>query len=223
MFDLDLIISQPQEAVFWFIPIIVGAAIVGAGTGALVGVIIDALCPIEGKTIAVLGMQGAGKTQFLANLKNVSYKQSASLGVESYKAFTVKIGDKTVKIEGGMDVPGGEEYIRRYYEDLISKNDIVFFLFNTYNFLTEEEYNLKTKARLDFIHEKVDGTKKNVVVIGTFADMYKDEKEASNARKQIFSSVINKPYGSLLKNNFVVLDMRDGKRLKEEFLYKIFV
>ena len=140
MFDLDLIISQPQEAVFWFIPIIVGAAIVGAGTGALVGVIIDALCPIEGKTIAVLGMQGAGKTQFLANLKNVSYTQSASLGVESYKAFSVKIGDKTVKIEGGMDVPGGEEYIRRYYEDLISKNDIVFFLVHCVNHLICSDY-----------------------------------------------------------------------------------
>ena len=131
MFDLDLIISQPQEAFIWFIPFIVTAVgLVGVVT---IAVITSDVEPVSGKTIAVLGMQGAGKTQFLAHLRNMSYKTlSASLGVEKYSTFSTKIGGRKVQIEGGMDIPGGDEYIRAYYADLIKKNETIFFFFNTH-------------------------------------------------------------------------------------------
>ena len=221
MFDLDLIISQPQEAFIWFIPLIF------AGVG-LVGVVAIAAItsdvePVSGKTIAVLGMQGAGKTQFLAHLRNMSYKTfSASLGVEKYSTFSTKIGGREVKIEGGMDVPGGDEYVRTYYADLIKKNETIFFFFNTHSYLSDEIYNLNTRARLDFINEKIKDTSKEVVIIGTFADRFEDDNKRKSAFNKILNSVNNKPYGPLFKINFAILDMRK-KEMIFDFLAKIFV
>ena len=75
MFDLnlDLIMNQPQEAVWWFIPLIIVAGAAVGGVGALIEAIISDTEPVLGKKISVLGMQGAGKTQFLAHLRNMSY------------------------------------------------------------------------------------------------------------------------------------------------------
>lgn len=224
MFDLnlDLIMNQPQEAFLWFIPFIVVAAVGGVVT---IAAIASDTEPVTGEKISVLGMQGAGKTQFLAHLRNMSYKNlSASVGVETYSAFTTKIGNRKVKIGGGMDVPGGEEYIRDYYEDQIEKNEIIFFLFNTYEYLNDEKYNLNTRARLDFINGKIKNTSKKVLVMGTFADKFNDENERKNALKKIQQSVNNKPYSPLFKINFSIVDMKNNREEVFKFLEeKIFV
>ncbi len=221
MFDLDLIISQPQEAFIWFIPFIVaGVGLVGA---VAIAAITSDVEPVSGKTIAVLGMQGAGKTQFLAHLRNMSYKTlSASLGVEKYSTFSTKIGGRKVQIEGGMDIPGGDEYIRAYYADLIKKNETIFFFFNTHMYLSDEIYNLNTRARLDFINDRIKGSNKKVVIIGTFADQFEDDNKRKSAFNKILNSVNNKPYGPLFKINFAILDMRK-KEMIFDFLAKIFV
>ena len=219
MFDLnlDLIMNQPQEAVLWFIPLIFGAIVIGIG-------IVSDIEPVPGKKISVLGMQGAGKTQFLAHLRNMSYKKlSASVGVETYSAFTTKIGNRKVEIGGGMDVPGGEEYIRDYYEDQIEKNEIIFFLFNTYKYLNDERYNLETRARLDFINGKIKNDNKRVVVIGTFADKFNDENERKNAYKKIQESVNNTSYSRLFTKNFPIVDMKKNREEVFEILEKMFV
>jgi hypothetical protein len=61
-----------------------------------------------------------------------------------------------------------------------------------------------------------------VVIIGTFADRFEDDNKRKSAFNKILDSVSNKPYGSLFKINFVILDMRD-KEMLIEFLAKIFV
>ena len=223
MFDLnlDLIMNQPQEAVWWFIPLIIVAGLGGVVT---IAAIASDTEPVLGKKISVLGMQGAGKTQFLAHLSNESYKNlSASLGVEKYPTFATKIGDRTVIIGGGEDVPGGEEYIRDYYEDQIEKNEIIFFLFNTYEYLNDEKYNLNTRARLDFINGKIKNISKKVVVIGTFADKFNDENERKNAFKKIQESVNNTSYSPLFKINFAIVDMKNNREEVFKFLEKMFV
>ena len=226
MFDLnfDLIMNQPQEAVWWFIPLIVMGAVGAVGGLVTIVAIVSDTEPVIGKEISVLGMQGAGKTQFLAHLSNESYKKlSASVGVETYSAFTTKIGNRKVEIGGGMDVPGGEEYIRDYYEDQIEKNEIIFFLFNTYKYLNDERYNLETRARLDFINGKIKNTRKKVVVIGTFADKFNDENERKNAFKKIQESVNNTSYSPLFKINFAIVDMKNNREEVFKFLEKMFV
>ena len=61
----SLPVYQQQEAFFWFIPLI-AAAVVWGGV-----VIFSGDSYPDVKSFAILGMQGAGKTQFLYNLRNI--------------------------------------------------------------------------------------------------------------------------------------------------------
>ncbi len=167
--------------------------------------------PVEGKSIAVLGMQAAGKTLMLATLQNKDYNQySPTVGEEPYREFILKTGEKTIKIKSGKDIGGGLEYCLRY-EDMINSCDIVFFLFDGYKYLCDKKYKEDAKVRLDFIHRKKGA--KQVVVIATRKDKF---NYPDKAYKDILNTVFMKSYGELFKTNFLFLDMRD----KNDFLSK---
>lgn len=211
------------EAWIWFIPLIIGAAVGGGLIGGLIGVICALLFPVKGNTLAVLGMQGAGKTQFLSNLRNIDYNDySATLGEEKYEKFTTTIGNREVTVEGGIDIPGGSDYIKDYYKVLVDKNEIVFFIFNSYNYLNDRDYRNETQARLDFIYDLIKGQEKSTMLFGTFADQFKDDSERKDAYNRIKESVINKSYYPLFKSNYAILDMRNKKELDEKILLHIF-
>lgn len=214
-------VYQQQEAVWWFIPII-GYALIGGAAGFVFGALIDWFCgepePEKGKTIAVLGMQGAGKTQFLANIRNKTYKDyAATIGEEDYEKFNIMLGNRTVCIEGGKDIGGGEELILDYYDDMIKNNDIVFFLFNAFKYINEEKYRKQTQYRLEFINRHSLESKCTVNVFATFADMFSNDDERSNAYASIKNSVSGKDYYRLfIPSRFFMQDMRNKKLLMEK-------
>ncbi len=213
---------QQDEAVWWFIPIIVYSAIWGGVSGIIFGLICEWLNPVKGHSIAVLGMIGAGKTQFLSNLRNIDYNKFSTLGEEKYEKFKTTIGNREVIIEAGIDIPGGPEYIKDYYKVLVDKNEIIFFIFNSYNYLNNRDYRNETQARLDFIYDLIKGKEKSTMLFGTFADQFKDDSERKDAYKKIKESVINKSYYPLFKSNYAILDMRNKKELYEKILLNIF-
>lgn len=211
---------QQQWAIGWFLPlIIIGAAVIRV----MVGYFGDAE-PIAGKKIAVLGMQGSGKTQFLANIRNEDYKKyEATIGTEDYEKFNIEIGNREVTIEGGKDIGGGEENIRFYYEDMIKNNEIVFFLFDAYKYLNNNEYRDETQARLEFVNRHSEKRNKEVVIFSTFADKFENKENTSKAYMKIKDSVSEKPYRQLfVDNRFFLLDMRDKNVLINQILNKIF-
>ena len=210
---------QQDEAVWWFIPIILYSALAGIITAS----ICEWLIPVKGHSLAVLGMQGAGKTQFLSNIRNIDYNEySATLGEEKYEKFKTKIGNREVTIEGGMDIPGGPEYIKDYYKVLVDKNEIIFFIFNSYDYLNNRDYRNETQARLDLIFDLIEGKGKSTMLFGTFADRFKDDSERREAYNRIKESVSNKSYYPLFKSNYAILDMRNKKELYEKILLNIF-
>ena len=168
--------------------------------------------PVEGKSIAVLGMQEAGKTLMLATLQNKEYNNySATVGEEPYSEFNLKTGEKSIKIKSGKDIGGGVEYCHRY-EDMINSCDIVFFLFDGYKYLHDKKYEKNAKARLDFIHRKKGA--KQVVVIATHKDKF---DYPDKAYRDILATVFRKSsYRELFETNFLFLNMRD----KNDFLSK---
>lgn len=210
---------QQDEAVWWFIPIILYSALAGIITAS----ICEWLIPVKGHSLAVLGMQGAGKTQFLSNIRNIDYNEySATSGEEKYEKFKTKIGNREVTIEGGMDIPGGPEYIKDYYKVLVDKNEIIFFIFNSYDYLNNRDYRNETQARLDLIFDLIEGKGKSTMLFGTFADRFKDDSERREAYNRIKESVSNKSYYPLFKSNYAILDMRNKKELNEKILLDIF-
>ena len=225
--SITIPVYQQQEAVWWFIPIIAYAALAGGGAAIVVGTLISWFCgepePEKGKTIAVLGMQGAGKTQFLANIRNKDYKEyAATIGSEDYEKFNICLGNRLLSIEGGNDIGGGEELILDYYEDMIKNKEIVFFLFNAYKYINEEKYRKQTQYRLEFINRHSLDSKCTVNVFATFADRFSNDDERKKAYTSIKQSVLGKDYSRLfIPSRFFMQDMRNKKLLMEK-LEKIF-
>jgi hypothetical protein len=206
-------VFQPQEAWFW---ILIPLILLGLGTT----IVITAL---KGKNIAVLGMLGAGKTQFLANIRNVDYKKyEATLGPEGYDSFSTHLGNRKVTIKKGIDIPGGDDYVKDYYKYLINCSDIVFFLFDSFKYLNEEEYANNVRARLDFIHSKIGDKSIETVIFGTFADKFKDNDAVNDAYSKIKKSINGKTYSDLFKKNFLLLDMQNKEELMNLLNNKLF-
>ena len=214
----SLPVYQQQEAFFWFIPLI-AAAVVWGGV-----VIFSGDSYPEVKSFAVLGMKGAGKTQFLANLRNKKYDDyEATLGIEEVGAFSFKLNNgKTIKVIGCKDIPGGEEYISEYYGEFIRNNEFLFFLFNGYNYVNDYKYRISVQARMEFVHRNyLNGKAKGVYVFATFADQFKSKEDRQNAITEIKSSVNGKTYAGFL-SNLCLLDMRDKDELMKILSDKIF-
>jgi hypothetical protein len=168
------------------------------------------------QSIAVLGMVAAGKTQFLANIRNIERKvYEPTLFPERYDSFSINLGNREVKIEKGIDISGADEFVRYYYKDLINRSNIVFFLFDSFMYLNKEEYANNVQARLEFIHRHIGNKSIETVVFGTFADKFKDNDAVNNAYSEIKKSMSEKDYGKLFGNNLHLLNMLDKKRLME--------
>lgn len=217
---LDSLIQQVKKDSFPIIvpfvsvvPVVLGLAAVLA----LIKKLDDNIKPLKGKRIAVLGMQGAGKTQFLANIRNIEHNGS-TMGIEPFDPFEIKIGNREVLIEKGEDMSGNVNYIKDNYIRLINDNEIIFFLFNGFDYINNEDYRDNTQARLDFIHRHRGD--KEIVIFATFKDKFQDEKTPYLG---ILESLKEKDYRSLITGeNFFVLDMRDKDFLINKILNKLF-
>ena len=206
---LSLPVYQQQEGLFWFIPLI-AAAVVWGGV-----VIFSGDSYPDVKSFAILGMQGAGKTQFIYNLRNKKYDEyEATLGIEEIGAFSFKLNNgKTIMVKGCKDIPGGEEWISENYGEFIRKNEFLFFLFDCYNYVNDNKYRISVQARMEYVHRNyLNGKAKGVYVFATFADQFKSKEERQNAITEIKSSVNGKTYAGFL-SNFCLLDMRDKEEL----------
>lgn len=178
---------------------------------------------IAGKSIAVLGMQGAGKTHMLANMQGKEYIPNPTIGKERYEEFFTSSGWRGMFIKSGQDIGGGSENCELFYESMIKDSDIVFFLFDAYKYLNDKEYQIDAQARLDFIHRKTKADQ--VAIFATHRDQFESIKmsttsthhatpigkklSADEAPMYILETVRGKPYSELFKNNFCFLDMRD--------------
>lgn len=96
-FQLTTNLQQPsevQEASVLITLLLVGAAII------LANVIYATVTEIVGgKTLAVLGMQASGKTQFYKTLQNLEYTGYEATSVNEYEGFDIKLTDRTIHIK----------------------------------------------------------------------------------------------------------------------------
>lgn len=176
------------------------------GGVALMVAIIGGAIMKNGDKLAVLGMQGAGKTRFLCFLRGVPYVEQQT-AYEKYPEFSYKIDDKiTIKIKSGYDIGGGKTYIREY-DNLIKESKVILFMFNISRYLAyDQRYVRDTNSRLDLIKGYVDTEEKNIVIIGTHKDLLNID---DNEIKRKFDELMNgKPYSDMVKNIFLV-DLTD--------------
>lgn len=185
----------------------------------IITIIFEDTEPVKGNSIAILGMQGAGKTQLLCNLQNKKYSQyTATIGSEDFKPFKLNLGERNVLINAGKDIGGGIENCRIYYERLIDSSDAIFFLFDGQKYLSKDDYKKDTMARLDFIYRK----KRNKQQVAIFAT----HKDKSNSPKRdyqkIKESISDKEYSVLFEKNFIFLNLQEREECIKFLKEKLF-
>ncbi len=185
---------------------------------------------VEGKSIGVLGMPEAGKTQFYKTLKNEKYLTHEATATEDYPEFDFKINNKSIKVKPGRDIGGGEHYIFSYYAKFISEKDIIVFVFDVKRYIEDYKYQRDVRDRLDFIWRRL--TEKSGVVgsvamsthyiqtkfilfASHFDQLTKDQQ--SKAKGLLHKTVEGKDFEQMFHNNMYIVDLRDRNLLFEIF------
>lgn len=184
---------------------------------------------LRGDTMAILGMQMSGKTTLLRHMQGLPfdpyYKPTEA---PLYKEVNWKIGDR--KIKAGVDLGGGNEWVKDNYPELIAKNDIIIFVFDAYEFENDIDYKRSTLGRIDFVFNLIEREKRqeldsfiehHFALIGTHSDKIRSESPRSLIRKWQ-KDYSEKPYSKVFKNNIALLDMRNADEINT-ILKKLFL
>lgn len=174
---------------------------------------------LRGDTMAILGMHMSGKTTLLRHMQGLPldphYKPTE---IVPYKKFDWKIGDR--KIKAGVDLGGGDEWVKDNYPKLIAENDIIIFVFDAYEFENDTVYKRATLGRIDFVFDFIfkikqepnSFIKNHFALIGTHSDKIRSESPRSLIRKWQ-KDYSEKPYSKVFKNNIALLDMRNADEI----------
>jgi len=214
--------SLPEIAAIpwlWIIP-------VALGLFASAAIIIASTTEVDGKSLAVLGMKEAGKTQLYNSLREKEYKQYSQTSTDDYDGFTFKYGTKKIKIMPGRDIGGGETYIKAYYKNMIEEKDIIFFVFDAARYINDNAYANHVKARMDFIwrHMKnkyVDNNtiKTKLVTIGSHLDKIEKNKR-TDLLNHLQNDVRGKDYSLMFHENFILANLTDQKKFINTLIEK---
>lgn len=154
----------------------------------------------DGKSIAVLGGRGTGKTTLLNyfDTKEVitTYEQTDTK--KRYSGMTVKIGDLTLKIKDGYDI-GGSSINHGTWREQIDNSDVVFYIVDISRVIgqaKDEQYINNTLNDIRAIADKVSNRKEkmHIIILATHADkcsaFHKDKQafEKKVARSQVIET-----------------------------------
>lgn len=216
---VELSQTQPTMAWVWLLALI-PALIAGAG-------IIIAACTDSdeaiGKSLGILGMTGAGKTQLYKTLQRKTYTSHQGTSISDYEEFTFQYGNKTILIKEGRDIGGGEDYIPPYYEEFINEKDIIFFVFDAYRYIDNKSYSKEVKARMEFVWRKMldkysdDEIKNKLFTIGSHYDKFK-ESERNNLLGRFQNDVSGKSYSNMFHHNFILANITDHDNFMNELI-----
>lgn len=202
---LDMLMDNPfKEALADFI----GITVLASST------VLGYISKCSGTSIAVLGMEGAGKTMFYSFLQNKKYNSNADSNTQEkeYNEFIyiTKKGNR-IRIKAGLDIGGQSGLAQKHYSNLIKQSDTIFFLFDLHNYLNDKEYLEDTNARLDFIYRHI--SDKSLYIFCTH--MNKIEKTKRKDCLLEFKNRINgKQYSSII-NSIAFVELTDPESLKD--------
>ncbi|MGN0011017.1 MAG: Rab family GTPase [Marinilabiliaceae bacterium] len=96
----------------------------------------------ECKKIAVLGDRGSGKTTLWNGLRGMrtSGACSQTMGRQIIESFEINVHGRTVTIEKGSDIGGGDDNVRPYYSELLSGGrTVLFYLVSAVDLMTNQK------------------------------------------------------------------------------------
>lgn len=167
---------------------------------------------IKGKNLVVLGMKGSGKTRFYRFLQGKPYIEGET-EQEEYGGFAYKKKDgETIFIKKGIDIGGGDCFVKDNYEDMIYNCDCLVFCFDMPLYLSNAEYEKDVNSRIDFVWRKFKDRKideRNFVTLASHTTP--GDKDSINKMKE---KIKDKEFKNFCRINFFPVDMTDEECLK---------
>jgi hypothetical protein len=216
---VELSQTQPTMAWLWLlglIPALMSAGIVGTA-------FYDSIFSVDGKSLGVLGLKGAGKTQLYRTLQRKEYTSYQGTATDDYDEFSFKYGNKTIRVKKGRDIGGGENYILEYYAKFINEKDIIFFVFDAHRYINDKSYSDQVKARMEFVWRKMldkygyNEIKTKLATIGSHYDQF-NESERNNLLGKFQDDVSGKSYSTMFHRNFILADITNYDKFMDELI-----
>lgn len=181
--------------------------------------------------LAILGPNEAGKTTLWNYLKGVPFskeyfetdgKTRVSFVSSNKTWYTKKSNNSEEKIKfSGYDINGNGDFIKVEWEELIKESDMIIFIFNANKYLFDIDYQRDVNQRMQYVKYTIDkqndGRKRNVWLLGSYADLLSNKKEQW---RKIIDIIKTKPYSSISHNNACV-NLTNKKEL-DEYYKKMF-
>lgn len=208
-----IILSNIQVQSAFVLEILLAAMLVGA----FCALVSSPTEITEGKSLGVLGMQGAGKTTFLAQLGIVDSSLVGPTTTEyDYQDKSIWINNRNLTITAGKDIGGTEAFATKYTPEWVRTKDIIVFVFDGNRILTDFVYRASVNYRLCLINDNysdLNSVSKNVIVIASHADEY--SREPKILYEELLKSFHNKEYSNLFEKNFFVANLRNKEEVDE--------
>lgn len=193
---------QTSYAIFPILPIFFGFTAV-AGT-----IIISKVCEgtatqqLKGTKLALLGMKGAGKKQFLKNVKAKEVLDDIDED-KAYGSYRATINGKKYSIASCKESDNSILYVKNTWPSLIENNDMILFIFDLNRYLTDQDYKDLVLYKLDFLEEH-NCDSSNTAVFGSHSDQITD---LSNLIARIQDTVKGSSYSKFFSKNFFYGDL----------------
>lgn len=143
------------------------------------------------RSIAVLGPRTSGKSTLQSYFRNKSHNNKATpYNGANVEEIDITHDGKTITLSKGTDVSGDDIAIRSLYEDQIKNCDTIFFIFNSFEFLHDNDKQNATLALLNFIIRK-NTENKLIILIGSFADKLCKNKDTKKNREKYTNEISN--------------------------------
>lgn len=185
--------------------------------------------------ISVIGPAAAGKTVLIDILKNGKVPEcdeyQGTVGISKMKEFVAywtkenKIKKTIITINSlkksespGNDVAGDLAYVDTY-EELATKRDAVFFVFDVSKYLGDRDYEKIVKAELMFIYNKTNkGKDIRLIMLGSHADVAKTKLNLATEKAvsdKFLTSLNGKEYRTMSVENIRFLNFLDQTSVEE--------
>lgn len=148
--------------------------------------------------MVVLGKAQAGKTSFYNFLKDGDPGNPDQTPVETIiEEFDVKDSENHIMtISSVKDINGQPDYVAKYYKELVEKNDVILFFFNSKDFMTDEEYMIDVVDLIAMIsiYDTESPKSKEVHIVPTFKDEAVSNGISDNSLKERLLNELNRDY-----------------------------
>lgn len=144
--------------------------------------------------MVVLGKEEAGKTSFYNFLKDGDPGTPSQTPVEDeIKGFDVVDSENHImSICSVKDINGHGDYVAKYYRELVTANDVILFLFNANNFVSDKEYREDVIDRIALISIYADDKmQKTLHIVPTFRDEAIENGITDESLKRILLDSLN--------------------------------